>query len=150
MYTLPLLLTFVGYCGGDKKQESENWLSTSDLENLVAPAIVNAACESTGHIKVTWNSEFETIATHLQVFRKEVASEDDFEKIDEITVDAGIYSNDVANNVYYIYRVKAIVRGDDDELQYVSPDFSPESNQSKATVNCMLVADTDPGLETDG
>lgn len=139
---LPLLLTFLGYCGDGKTESSDKWLTTSDLQNLVAPAGVSASCQSSGKIKVTWNASYETIATHLQIFRKAVAAEDEFVKIDEVVVDAGIYSNTVPNNVYYKYQVKAVVRDEDGNLQYVSPDSSPQTNQVKATIGCSIDIDT--------
>lgn len=138
IWVLSLLLTFMGYCGDGKSSKSDNWLTTSDLQNLVAPAGISATCQSSGHIKVTWDSNYETIATHLQIFRRAVDSEDEFTKIDEIEVGAGIYSNAVGNNIFYKYQVKAIVRGDDGEIQYVSPDFSPQTAQVKATIGCAL------------
>ena len=138
---LPLLLAFLGHCGGDKGGTSDNWLTTSDLQQLVAPAGITASCQSTGHIKIMWDATYETIATHLQIFRKAVATEDDFVQIDEVAVDAGIYSNAVPNNVYFKYQVKAVIRDDEGVLQYISEDFSPQSAQIKATTNCSIISD---------
>lgn len=89
---------------------------------------------------MTWDAAYETIATHLQVFRKVAASEDDFAFVDEVAVDAGIFSDSVTNNIFYKYQVKAIIRGDNDEIQYISPDFSPQSNQAKAGANCLTIS----------
>jgi hypothetical protein len=144
MFMLPLLLTFLGYCGDGNDKKSTNWLSTSDLKNLVAPTDLHAACQSTGHIKVTWTGSFETVATDLEIYRKG-PTDADFTKIDEIAVDAGIYTNAVPNGTTFKYRARAIVRGDDGDLRYVSPDYSPETNGASSSTNCGIIGNGDPG-----
>lgn len=134
---------FLGYCGDGENKKSENWLSTSDLQNLVAPADIQAACQSSGRIKITWNAGFDTVATHLEIYRKTSTGTDEFVKIEEVAVDAGIYSDTVINNTYYVYRAKAVVLDDDETVQYLSPDFSPQTNQARASTNCGIVIDAD-------
>lgn len=137
---LPILLTFLGYCGDGKNNDNDQWIKTGGLENLVAPSAVSASCQASGKIKVTWDAHVDTSATHLQVFRKAV-TEEDFVMIDEVAVDAGIFSNTVPNNVYYTYRVKAVARNDEGDLMYIADEFSATSNQARATLNCLIIID---------
>ena len=146
IFILPLLLTFLGYCGEGESKKSENWLSTSDLEQLVSPAGLTAQCQSAGYIKVQWNPDFDTIATHLQIERKTATT--DFEHVADVAVDAGSFSDNVTNGVAFIYRVKAIIK-DGDQVQYVSEDYSVETDAAQTSgMGCAIVVDPDGPSDT--
>lgn len=131
---------FLGYCGDGKNGNSENWLSTSDLENLVVPTGLSASCSSIGHTKVEWDPAFDTIATHLIVERKTAAQE--YEVVAEVEIDEGIFVDEVANGVVYTYRVQAIIK-EGDAVQYVSEGYSTEDTAQTSSAGCSLIVDSE-------
>lgn len=139
LFVLPLLLTFLGYCGDGKSEKSENWLSTSDLQNLVAPAGLTVECASIGHIQISWDASIDTIATHLRVERKTPTEE--FSQVADIAIDDGSFIDTVSNNINYTYRAQAIIK-DGEDVQYVSDVYSATGTSHTSNIGCAV--DTEP------
>ncbi len=121
-----LLLTFLGYCGGDEGQKSQNWLSTSDLDKLVAPTGLTAQCQSKGRILIQWDLDFQTSATHFIMERKSIALGTDFEEIARVPVQEGMYEDSVSLNKEYVYRALPIIISGD-QVQSISKDYSNQT-----------------------
>jgi|JI10StandDraft_1071094.scaffolds.fasta_scaffold49152_4 hypothetical protein len=144
LFVLPLLLTFLGYCGDGKSEKSENWLSTSDLQNLVAPAGLSVACQSAGHLSVSWDASIDTIATHLRIERKSPTQ--DYEQVVDVAIEDGVYVDAVANNIIFTYRVQAIIK-DGEDVQYVSDAYSATGTGQTSNLGCVIVVDPDEPSE---
>lgn len=146
LFVLPLLLTFLGYCGDGKSEKSENWLSTSDLQNLVAPAGLTVACQSAGHIAISWDATIDTIATHLRIERKSTSQE--YSEVADVAIEDGAFVDSVTNNTIFTYRAQAIIK-DGDDVQYVSDAYSATGTGQTSNLGCVIVVDPDDPVDTE-
>lgn len=135
-FILPLLLTF---CGDGQEQKSANWLTTdaSSVEGLNVPATLHAACQSDGHIKISWD-EFVTTATDFVIERK--SPTEDFEKVGEVSSEDLFFIDEVANGIIYTYRIRGVIM-QGNEINYVSESYSVEASASAASM-CPVIVDT--------
>lgn len=138
VFILPLLLMFLGYCGDNQEKKSASWLTTdaNTVQGLNVPAALHAACQSSGHILVTWDP-FTTTATNLVVERKSATEE--YAKVGEINLESSNFSDSVTNGIDYTYRVRAIIMSGP-AIQYVSEDYSIEAT-GRAASPCPVPID---------